>query len=168
MYPRWCWRSRGRAQARRSGLLVAALALWAAAVLAGCTPHPIGPARTLDSYLAKATTTAASAQSAVATVHLAAETSGRSNGFGPYLSELISEQEDGLNGVIGTFASIQPPDDRAEEIGSQLQEALSRALDHVTAVRVAVRRGQLHDLPHVAAPLAEDIKALEAFQEEHK
>jgi hypothetical protein len=128
----------------------------------------VGPARTLKSYDAKATTTAASAASAVATVRLAAETSARRNAYGPYLSQLISEQEDGLNGLAGTFGSIQPPNGEAEDTGHQLQTILGHALDHVTAVRIAVRRGQLTDLGRVAKPLAADLKALERFQEAHK
>ena len=119
---------------------VAALVL-AIALAAGCTPHPVGPARTLASYEAKAGTTAASALSVVATVQLAADTSSRGRAFGPYLSQLISEQEGVLDGVIGTFGSIQPPSG-ADRVRDQLSAILDDAATHVTDVRVAVRRGR--------------------------
>ena len=69
---------------------------WAALLiaLAACTTHPVGPARTFDAYEGKAVTTAEAALSAAETVRLAAETAGLGHAFGPYLSVLISGQED--------------------------------------------------------------------------
>lgn len=136
-------------------------------VLAACQPHPVGPARTLDDYEAKARTTAGSAASVVATVQLAAETSSAGGAFGPYLSELVSEQEDLLDGVTGTFASIQPSGAAADAVREELLGILDAALDHVTEVRLAVRRGELDALDEVAEPLDGDAAALQRFEEEH-
>jgi hypothetical protein len=132
-----------------------------------CTPHPVGPARTFGKYEGKAVTTAESALSRVQTVRLAAETGGAGDAFGPYLSVLISEQEDALSGLQGTFGSIQPPDERSDEVRAELNGLLGDAVDHVADVRIAVRRGELDELPDVAAPLATDAIALERFAEEH-
>ena len=132
-----------------------------------CTPHPVGPARTFDSYEGKAVTTAESALSAVETVRLAAETGGKGNAFGPYLSVLISDQEESLSGVQGTFGSIQPPDADADALRAELDEVLGDALDHVADVRIAARRGRTTTLPAVAAPLVEDARSLERFVVEH-
>jgi hypothetical protein len=134
---------------------------------AACTPHPVGPARTFGKYEGKAATTAESALSRVQTVRLAAETGGAGHAFGPYLSVLISEQEDALSGLQGTFGSIQPPDERSDELRNELNGLLSDAVDHVADVRIAVRRGDLDGLPSVAAPLEADASSLARFVEEH-
>jgi hypothetical protein len=143
-------------------------ACWAAVVagLAACTPHPVGPARTDDAYEGKAVTTAEAARSAVASVRLATVAAGRGS-FGPYLSVLVSDQEEELSGVQGTFASVQPPSERSDDLRRELDDLLSAALDHVVDVRVATRRGRLDDLASIGAPLDGDAAALEAFVEAH-
>jgi len=128
----------------------------------------VGPARTLTTYEGKAVSTAESASSAVQTVRLAAQTGSDGHAFGPYLSITISEQEDALAGVEGTFGSIQPPGEEADDLRDELDALLSRALDHVSAVRIAVRRGDLDGLARVAEPLGGDAASLSAFAEDHR
>jgi hypothetical protein len=50
---------------------------------------------------------------------------------------------------------------------TELNGLLSDAVDHVAEVRIAVRRGELEELPDVAAPLAADARGLARFAEEH-
>jgi hypothetical protein len=138
------------------------------AALVGCTPHPVGPARTYGIFEGKATTTAESALSRVQTVRLAADAAGEGNAFGPYVSVLISDQEDALSGLQGTFGSIQPPDARSDALRTQLNGLLSDALDHVSQVRIAARRGELDRLPAVATPLRNDAVRLQGFIEDHE
>ena len=145
--------------------IVAAAGVLALVSATACVPHPVGPARTFGKFEGKAVTTAESALSAVQTVRLAAASSSRGNAVGPYLSVLISELEETVAGVQGTFDSIQPPDDRADDLRDELDELLSDALDHVTDVRLAVRRGQLRTLAEVAQPLDDDLEKLSAFVE---
>jgi hypothetical protein len=141
-----------------------------AAVLAmtGCVSHPVGPARTYETYEDKAATTAEAALSAISTTMIAAKAGAEAKAWGPYLSILVSEQEDELAGVQGTFASIQPPDERSDALRVQLDALLQTALDHVTDVRVSVRRGRLDELEHIAAPLGDDQLQLRAFLEGHQ
>jgi hypothetical protein len=129
--------------------------------------HPVGPARTFDAYEGQARTTAESARSAVQTVRLLADASSRGNAFGPYVSIAVSEQEDALGGLQGTFRSIQPPDAASDALQEELGALIDRALEHIVDVRVAVRRGQLDDLASVAGPLAGDADGLEGFIEAH-
>jgi len=68
----------------------------AVALIAACSRHPVGPARTFGAYEAKAVTTAESARSSVETVRLASEAGDDHDGFGPYLSVLVSGREDAL------------------------------------------------------------------------
>ena len=135
----------------------------AAVVLAGCVDHPVGPARSYESFAAKASTTAASALSAVETVRLLATAAAEGRTFGPYTSVAVSEQEDALSGVQGTFESIQPPDDRSVELRDELSTVLSRAVGNVADVRIEVRRGNLAGLDVVAAPLAADADDLRSI-----
>jgi hypothetical protein len=144
-------------------LVAGALAL----TLVGCIPHPVSPARTFATYEGKAVTTAESAQSAVETVMLSAGAASRGNSFGPFVSVVISEQEEALSGVQGTFDSVQPPDQRSDDLRDELDRLLSSALGHVADVRVAARRGQLGDLKEVATPLVKDADALASFIDEH-
>jgi len=132
-----------------------------------CIPHPVGAARTYGKYESKARTTAKSALSNVATVRLAAQIASKGNAFGPYLSVLISDAEEALSGVQGTFDSIQPPNEKADKLQKDLDQLLSDALDHVRDVRVAVRRGELPDLDKQAQPLDDDIQKLNQFTEQH-
>src|SRR3954452_23115579 len=143
---------------------------WSAAfvVMAACTPHPVGPARTFGKYEGKAVTTAESALSAVETVRLAVKTAGRGHGTGPFPSEVFSDQEESLTGVEGTFLSIQPPDQRAVELMDQLDRILGDATYHVTGVRVAVRRGDFASLGALEPPLKTDSDALQKFIREHQ
>jgi hypothetical protein len=131
-------------------------------------PHPVGPARTFGKYEGKAVTTAESALSSVQTVRLVADAATKGNTLGPYTAVLTSEQEDALAGVQGTFNSIQPPTAEADHLRDTLNAILTPALDHVSAVRIAARRGQLLRLGAVAAPLKADTRALEAFIVAHQ
>jgi hypothetical protein len=148
---------------RRPPITLAAALL----VVAGCSQHPVGPARTFGTYEAKAVTTAESARSSVETVRLAAEAGDDHGGFGPYLSVLVSDQEESLAGVEDTFRSIQSPGQEGDDLGEELDGLLGSALTHVTGVRTALRRGQLAGLRDVAGPLKDDSVALERFVEDH-
>jgi len=145
----------------------ALVALVVASSLAGCVAHPVGPARTYSSYEGKAVASAEAAQSAVATVQLVAATAADGKAFGPYTVVSVSEQEDGLSAVEGTFASIPPPDQHADALRAELGAILSSAVGHVADVRIAAKRGQLHALDRVAAPLQADAAALDAFVARH-
>jgi hypothetical protein len=146
---------------RAAGAVVLATALTA------CVAHPVGPARDLDGYERKASTTAESALSAVETVRLLATTAADGGAPGPYTSVAISEQEDALGGVRGTFMSIQPPPGRqADELRARLSRLLTQSFDHVGDVRIEVRRGHLDGLDAVAAPLGADADALRSLVEE--
>jgi hypothetical protein len=132
-----------------------------------CVSHPVGPARTFGKYEGKARTTAESALSEVQTARLAADAAARGNAFGPYTGLVLGDAEESLGGLQSTFGSIQPPDERADEVRDDLGSILSDAEDHVADVRIAARRGQLAELDTIAAPLDDDIDALESFLEEH-
>ena len=121
----------------------------------------------MGKYEGKATTTAKSALSQVETVRLAATVADRDNATASYVSIVVSEAEDAIDGLAGTFESIQPPGEGADGLRSELSEVLSTILDHTAAVRIAVRRGTLQGLGQVAEPLGGDAEALRHFLEAH-
>jgi hypothetical protein len=136
--------------------------------LGACTPHPVGPARTYDKYRGKAVTTAESALSAVETVRLIADNAGRGRAFGPYTAVTVSEQEESVTGLSGTFASIQPPDGRAVGLRDALADLLSRAVDGIATVRIAARQGRPEAVATGAGPLGDVAAGLRAFIEDQK
>ena len=140
----------------------AALAL-VAVLAASCSEHSVGPARTYDDYERKSRTSAEVALSAVETVRLLAETSSDGNAWGAYTSVSLSEQEDTLAEAEGDYASIQPPDHRSDDLRVKLLDLLGTAGDHIAAVRIEARRGNLDSLEQVARPLADDSAALQQF-----
>lgn len=137
-------------------------------LMAACSAHPVGPARTYDTFEGKAVTTAESALSAVETVRLAAAAGADGNATGPYLGQVVSDQEEALSSLQGTFGSIQPPEDRSDQLRTELDDLLSASLEHITDVRVAIRRGELAELGTTAHPLDADADALRSFVEDHR
>lgn len=132
---------------------------------AACVAHPVGPARTLAKYDGKASTTAKSALSVVETVRLVARAAADGKAIGTYVDVVVSDAEESLDGLSGTFGSIQPPAGRADEVRDMLTGILDDALGHVAGVRIAARRGDLADLGRVAGPLAHDAEVLRHFIE---
>ena len=120
---------------------------------AGCVSHPVGPARSFGSYEAKARTTAESARTSIATARLIAETARDGKTFGGFASVSIAESEDALVSTIGTFGSIQPPDDRSQQLRGELSTILNEGLDEVAATRIEIRRGHFSSLD----PLVEKL-----------
>jgi hypothetical protein len=145
---------------------VVVLAL-AGALLVGCTSHPVGPARTDSSYEAKARTTAESARSSVETAILVVRAFRDGDAIGTYAGTVLSDEEEALSGVQGTFASIQPPSARSDEVHDELDDLMSDGLDHVREARVAVRRGDGRAAGELLPDLGRDAEALAAFVEEH-
>jgi hypothetical protein len=135
--------------------------------LSGCVSHPVGPARTSGSYEAKARTTATSARSSVATTRLLAETASQGKTFGGYTATSASEAEDALSATIGTFNSIQPPNAQSEQLRDDLNLLLQDALERVTDVRIAARRGQFKGLEALTADLEKSEVALSGWLRAH-
>jgi len=138
------------------------LVVVAAALVVGCS-HPVGPARTFGAYEGKARTTVRSALSNVETARLAVDALARGHSFGPYTAVVVSDAEDALGGLQGTFGSIQPPDRNADALRREVDELLGDALGGVSAARIAVRRSERPD----TSALAESASALEDWLAAH-
>jgi hypothetical protein len=109
-----------------------------AVVVSGC----VGPARTTDRYVGKATRTANDAISALQTAALAVHTSERGSMLGPYLNVVLTQAESDFNSVQQTFDSIQPPDtDEADAVRDSLDTVLTEGSDVLSRLRILARRG---------------------------
>ena len=137
-------------------------------MLSGCVHNQVGSARDGGIYASKAVRSAESALSAVSTVQMVAEAASDGKVFGSFASVAIDQQEDAITEIAQLFRSIQPPDDESVELRDELGAMLDAARDHIAAVRIAVRRGDLDQAADVATPLSDDADQFEAFSEAHK
>jgi hypothetical protein len=138
---------------------------WVAVLLlvGACT----GPVRSSEVYESKAGQTAATAASAVQTAALAVDAAKGNKAFGRYLTQLLVEAEEDAGSAQGTFDGIQPPDQRADQLRSRLDELLSEATGTLAELRVAARRGRFAELPELAEPLPGVAAKLDDFAKAH-
>jgi hypothetical protein len=132
-------------------------------LLGACT----GAVRSADVYESKAGATAEAVASAVETAGLAVDAASEGKAHGRYVVQVLVEAEEDAGSAQGVFDGIQPPDRRADELRDQLDELLTEATGTLAALRIAARRGELAELPELAAPLTEVAEQLHAFAEAH-
>jgi hypothetical protein len=135
-------------------------------VLAGCF-QPIGPARSFDSYEAKAKHTAETALSGVETARLGAQTAKNDDAFAPFIAVVLSDAEGEAANAHTTFDKVQPPNQKADDLRDELDPLLVRADDAISNARIAARRADFDEVAKQAKPLARSAKELKAFVEAH-
>src|SRR4051794_32080967 len=119
---------------RRLGVL-AALTL----LLASCTTNSPGHA----GYESRASTTAERMVSPVATGELLAQLGRRGNLFGAYAKTATTGALDQADTIQSGWDQVQPPNQRSERIGNELDDLLTRSVDELVDLRVAARKGDL-------------------------
>lgn len=134
------------------------------AVLTGC----VSPSTTNRDYQLKAGHSAQAVESAVATALLAADLGGRHKATEAYLSVLIGSAEKDAQSVQGTFDSVQPPSRAADSLRDEVDVLLSDATAGLATLRIAVRRGQLSQLPELAGSLKTTLSQLKALAERYQ
>ena len=127
--------------------------------------HPTSPTRTSEDYSLKAKDTAESVLSSVETARLAARVGSDDRAFGPYLSVVLSEADQGVGHAQSVFEGIQPPDRHSDAVRRHLIRLMNRASERVARLRIAARRGDLDTLERRAAPLQRSARQLNAFIE---
>jgi hypothetical protein len=131
---------------------------------AGCT----GLVRSDPVYASKAATTAAAAASAVQTAQLAVQEAAAGKLFGRSLAQTLAEAASDAGDAQATFDAIQPPDGRADVLRDQLDGLLTPAVSTLDDLRTAARRGDVAQLPRLAAPLPRLDDRLAQFQKAHQ
>lgn len=148
----------------RRGLAAVALALAVLVAAAGCT----GPVRSDGVYASKAAATAAAAASAAETAQLAVQEAVDGKLFGRSLAQTLAEAASDAGDAQTTFDAIQPPDGRADVLRDQLDGLLTPAVSALEDLRIAARRGDVAQLPSLAAPLPRLSDKLEQVQKAHR
>jgi hypothetical protein len=126
-------------------------ALIAIALVAGCA----GPSRTDDDYRHKVANTAESFQGYIGTVQVAVDAASRGKVPGPYLSVTLAEADDDASSTADNFDAIQPPSDEADKLRDRIDTIMQEVVSALDDLRIAVRRGEIDQLPALAAPLAD-------------
>jgi hypothetical protein len=144
----------------RQALLLAAVAL----VLAGC----VGPATTTAAYRGKAVHAADAAVSELETVVLTSAAVRDGKMMQAYAETVVSEAEDALSSVQGSFDSIQPPDDTvSDQLRSDVDDLLTAGLGDLSDLRIALRRGAGEQVAQLADALKQTADKLSTFSEAH-
>jgi hypothetical protein len=146
---------------RRSLVTAAVLT---ALLLTGCA----GPSFSYRDYERKAAHTAEEAASVVQTAILTVEAADGRRAHGGYLDVLLTDAESTLGDIQSTFEGVQPPVPAADQLRTEVGDALTEAGEVLTALRITVRRGRLAELPALAEPLTGIHEQLDAFAEEHR
>jgi hypothetical protein len=126
-----------------------------------------GPVRSSPVYESKAGQTAEVVASAVQTALLAVEAAEQDKAYGGYLTQVLVEAEEEAGSAQGTFEAIQPPDDRADELRSRLDDLLTEATGTLAELRIVARRGRFAELAELAGPLPGVATKLGDFAEAH-
>jgi hypothetical protein len=144
----------------RQALLLVAVAL----VLAGC----VGPATTTAAYRGKAVHAADAAVSELETVVLTSAAVRDGKMMQAYAETVVSEAEDALSSVQGSFDSIQPPDDTvSDQLRSDVDDLLTAGLGDLSDLRIALRRGAGEQVAQLADALKQTADKLSTFSEAH-
>jgi hypothetical protein len=146
------------------GLLAVTLGLAVLVAATGCT----GAVRSDAVYASKAAATAKAAASAVQTAQLAVQEAVDGKLFGRSLAQTLAEAASDAGDAQATFDAIQPPDGRADVLRQQLDRLLTPAVSTMDDLRTAARRGEVAQLPSLAAPLPQLGAKLEQFHEAHQ
>jgi hypothetical protein len=138
-------------------LLVAGLA--ACLLLGGC----VTPATGVDSYQGKATESLGAANSEVSAAQIVVRLVLDDRVLHTYADQVLSENEQTLDSVSGTFVAVQPPPD-ADATYRQTSALLERAASLVRNCRIAVRRSDVDALAHLEPRLGSMSRRLQAAE----
>lgn len=129
-------------------------------VLAAC----VGPARTDSDYRADIATTAKMAVSFIASAELTVGAVVEGKAASPYVARRLTEDENGLNSVITSFASVQPPSAELDEVRGDVLALLNRSSSVVGELRIAAFRDRHGQLAEIADPLPELADELARYE----
>ena len=148
---------------RRRGVRLALAGAIAGVLVVGCVRHPGLPANSTADFAAKGSLTAEDAISALATTRLGLDAEALGRTTQRYLEVLVSDQEDGLEGTVGSFEAVAPPTPASRVLRERLTSVLGDAQDDLAAVRIALDDGRTDEAVAMRADLRQDEARLETF-----
>jgi hypothetical protein len=132
--------------------------------LAACAPT----ARTAGPYRAKAVKTAEAMHSAVASDLILLDAVRQHSTFDTFVSDSTSQAEDAGSSAASTFLSIQPPDDKSDQLRDELSHLLDDAQSALGDTRIAARRGDRAALLQTRSGLEDVDRRLQDFAQAHQ
>ncbi len=124
----------------------------------------VAPAYNDSQFASKAAKTAQDAASAIETARLALQLDLRHGLPEQPIDSSMSDQEDALGSVAGTFSSVQPPQTKAsDDLRNSVLDLLDAAQSHMEDARIALRRGDVPAALHAldeAEPQAQKLHAI--------
>jgi hypothetical protein len=140
---------------RRSRTLLA-LAICAAV---GCSL----PATTFDAYRSKAIDAAEEVASQARTAILTAQLTRGDRLLPSAIAVQLEDAETAAAGAVESFASVQPPDARADDLRARILPVLEEASDGIARMRFEARRGRVFALSEQSDSLASPTARLEEW-----
>ncbi len=152
----WTRNGNGRWSAAHRRLAVIAAAAACTVTLAGC----VTPAFNTSSYRQKTQESASEMAGLVGTARLAASAYLQGKLYSATADTIVSDAENDAGDIVTQWTSVQPPTAQAENIMSKAQTLLSDTSDQLTALRIAVRKGDRQQIGSLLTKLGPAIPKL--------
>lgn len=127
----------------------------------------VAPAYNDSQFASKAAKTADEATSAIETARLATSEAVRHGLPEQVIDVALSNQEDTLGSISGTFASVQPPSSASDKLRSTVLDLLQAAQSSLEDARIAVRRGDFAGAAKAANDAQDEAKQLKAISDRY-
>ena len=121
------------------------------------------PATSFESYRSKAADAADEVVSQARTAILTAHLAGQDRLLDTAVAAQLKDAETAAAAVVESFASVQPPDARADQLRARILPVLERASDAITRMRFEARRGDVSALIELSDSLATPTARLEEW-----
>jgi cellobiose-specific phosphotransferase system component IIA len=136
---------------------------FAIVVLLVCAAGCSLPATTFEAYRSKAADAAQEVVSQARTAILTAHLAGQDRLLGSEVAAQLKNAETAAAAVVESFASVQPPDARADHLRARILPLLERASDAITRMRFEAKRGHTAALLQLRSSLIEPTDVLERW-----
>ena len=121
------------------------------------------PATSFESYRSKAADAADEVVSQARTAILTAHLAGQDRLLDTAVAAQLKDAETAAAAVVESFASVQPPDARADQLRARILPVLERASDAITRMRFEAKRGHTAALLGLRSSLIEPTGVLEQW-----
>ena len=121
------------------------------------------PATTSDAYRSKAVDAAEEVASQARTAILTAELARQDRLLATAVAVQLKEAESAASALVESFASVQPPDARADRLRARILPLLERASDAITRMRFETKRDHMAALLRLRSSLIEPTEVLERW-----
>jgi hypothetical protein len=121
------------------------------------------PATTFDAYRSKAVDAAEEVASQARTAILTAHLARGDRLLASAIAVQLEDAETATAGAVESFASVQPPDARADDLRARILPVLEEASDAIARMRFEARRGKVSALSELSDSLASPTARLEEW-----